>query len=171
MGMVRHTIRAAAIRERAPARVLATVNAAVGRQTTDEQFCTAVAARLRPQGEQVMAWICVAGHPAPVILRADGSLQWIEGSGALLGVLDAAALSDEEFRRSASDTLILYTDGVTEERGEGGPFGEQGLVEALSGAAGQPASEIVDRIERAVLAHGSGEPRDDIAILAVRATG
>ena len=65
MGMVRHTIRAAAIRERAPARVLATVNAAVARQTTDEQFCTAVAARLRPQGEQVMAWICVAGHPSP----------------------------------------------------------------------------------------------------------
>jgi len=36
---------------------------------------------------------------------------------------------------------------------------------------GAAASEIVDRIERAVLAHGSGEPRDDIAILAVRATG
>ncbi|MET1011934.1 MAG: SpoIIE family protein phosphatase [Actinomycetota bacterium] len=171
MGMVRHTIRAAAIRERAPARVLATVNAAVARQTTDEQFCTAVAARLRPQGEQVMAWICVAGHPAPVILRADGSLQWIEGSGALLGVLDDAELSDQEIRLSPGDTLILYTDGVTEERGDGGPFGEQGLVAALSGAAGQPASEIVNRIERAVLAHGSGKPRDDIAILAVRATG
>ncbi|MCD6020299.1 MAG: hypothetical protein K0R20_9 [Actinomycetia bacterium] len=36
---------------------------------------------------------------------------------------------------------------------------------------GTTASEIVSRIERAVLAHGSGEPRDDIAILAVRATG
>jgi serine phosphatase RsbU (regulator of sigma subunit) len=171
MGMVRHTIRAAAIRERAPARVLATVNAAVGRQTTDEQFCTAVAARLRPLGEQVMIWICVAGHPPPVILRADGSIQWIEASGALLGVLDDAELSDQEIRLSPGDTLILYTDGVTEERGVGGPFGERGLVAAVSDAAGQPASEIVHRIERAVLAHGSGEPRDDIAILAVRATG
>jgi PAS domain S-box-containing protein len=171
MGMVRHTIRAAAIRERAPARVLATVNAAVSRQTTDEQFCTAVAARLRPQGEQVMAWICVAGHPAPVVLRADGSLHWIEVSGALLGVLEDAALSEQEIRLSPSDTLILYTDGVTEERGDGGAFGERGLVAALADAAGQPASEIVERIERAVLAHGSGEPRDDIAILAVRATG
>lgn len=171
MGMVRHTIRAAAIRERAPARVLATVNAAVGRQTTDEQFCTAVAVRLRPQGDQVMAWISVAGHPAPVIVRADGSLHWIEASGALLGVLDDAQLSDQEIRLSPGDTLILYTDGVTEERGDGRPFGEQGLVAALADAAGRPASEIVHRIERAVLAHGSGEPRDDIAILAVRATG
>ena len=67
--------------------------------------------------------------------------------------------------------MILYTDGVTEELGEGGPFGEQGLVAAVSDAVGQPASEIVNRIERAVLAHGSGKPRDDIAILAVRATG
>ena len=98
MGMVRHTIRAAAIRERAPARVLATVNAAVGRQTSEEQFCTAVAARLRPQGDQVIAWICVAGHPPPVILRSDGSLQWIRGAGALLGVFDDAELAEDELR-------------------------------------------------------------------------
>jgi serine phosphatase RsbU (regulator of sigma subunit) len=60
---------------------------------------------------------------------------------------------------------------VTEERGEQGAFGEEGLAAVLQGAIGATASEIVDRIEGAVLAHGSGEPRDDIAILAVRATG
>ena len=171
MGMVRHTIRAAAIRERAPARVLATVNAAVGRQTSEEQFCTAVAARLRPQDDQVIVWISVAGHPPPVILRGDGSMQWIRGAGALLGVFDDAQLAEDELRLAAGDTLIMYTDGVTEERGEQGAFGEEGLAAVLQGAAGATASEIVDRIEGAVLAHGSGEPRDDIAILAVRATG
>ena len=171
MGMVRHTIRAAAIRERAPARVLATVNAAVGRQTSEEQFCTAVAARLRPQGDRVIAWICVAGHPPPVIVRADGSLHWIRGAGALLGVFDDANLADEEVRLAAGDTLVLYTDGVTEEGGAERPFGEEGLAAILRAAAGATTSEIVGRIEEAVIAHGSGEPRDDIAILAVRATG
>jgi PAS domain S-box-containing protein len=171
MGMVRHTIRAAAIRERAPARVLATVNSAVARQTSEEQFCTAVAARLRPQGDQVIVWISVAGHPAPVILRADGSLQWIRASGALLGVFDDAELAEDELRLAAGDTLILYTDGVTEERGAERAFGEDGLAAVLGEATGATATEIVDRIERAVLAHGSGEPKDDIAILAVRATG
>jgi serine phosphatase RsbU (regulator of sigma subunit) len=171
MGMVRHTIRAAAIRERAPAKVLATVNAAVRRQTTEEQFCTAVAARLRPYADQVLAWVCVAGHPPPAILRADGSVRWIEGSGALLGVFEDSELSDQEIRLAPGDTLVLYTDGVTEERGEHGAFGERGLAAALESAAGASAAEIVDRIERAVLAHGSGEPRDDIAILVVRATG
>jgi PAS domain S-box-containing protein len=171
MGMVRHTIRAAAIRERAPTRVLATVNAAVGRQTSEDQFCTAVAARLRPQDDQVIVWICVAGHPAPVILRGDGSLHWIRGVGALLGVFDDAELAEDELRLAAGDTLVLYTDGVTEERGADGAFGEEGLAAVLQGAAGATATEIVHRIEGAVLAHGSGEPRDDIAILAVKATG
>jgi PAS domain S-box-containing protein len=170
MGMVRHTIRAAAIRERAPARVLATVNAAVGRQTSEEQFCTAVAARLRPRDDQVIVWISVAGHPPPVILRRDGSLQWIRGAGALLGVFDDAELAEDELRLAAGDTLVMYTDGVIEERGVDGAFGEEGLAAVLQGAAGATATEIVDRIEGAVLAHGSGEPRDDIAILAVRAT-
>jgi PAS domain S-box-containing protein len=171
MGMVRHTIRAAAIRERAPARVLGMVNAAVGRQTSEEQFCTAVAARLRPQDHQVVVWISVAGHPSPVVLRADGSLQWIRGAGALLGVFDDAELVEDELRLAAGDTLVLYTDGVTEERGADGAFGEEGLAAVLQAAAGATATEIVDRIEGAVLTHGSGEPRDDIAILAVKATG
>ncbi len=171
MGMVRHTIRAAAIRERAPARVLSTVNAAVGRQTSEDQFCTAIAARLRPQEDQVIVWICVAGHPPPLVLRGDGSLHWIRGAGALLGVFEDARLAEDELRLAPGDTLILYTDGVTEERGVQGAFGEDGLTAVLEGAAGASAAEIVDRIERAVLAHGQGEPRDDIAILAVRATG
>jgi PAS domain S-box-containing protein len=172
MGMVRHTIRAAAIRERAPARVLATVNSAVARQTTEEQFCTAVAARVRPLDNQVIVWISVAGHPSPVILRADGSLQWIRAAGALLGVFEDAELAEDEIRLAAGDTLILYTDGVTEERGDAErTFGEEGLAAVLREAAGATAEDIVDRIERAVLAHGSGEPKDDIAILAVRATG
>jgi hypothetical protein len=171
MGMVRHTIRATAIRERAPSRVLAVVNAAVARETGHDHFCTAVAARLRPNQGQLLTWISVAGHPPPVILRANGTLEWIRSAGALLGVLDDPGLSDQELRLAPGDTLVLYTDGVTEERGPEGPFGEERLAAVLRESAGATASEIVSRIERAVLSHGSGSPRDDIAILAVRATG
>ena len=91
-----------------------------------------------------------------MILRADGSLQWIRGAGALLGVFDDAELTEDELRLSPGDTLILYTDGVTEERGTERAFGEEGLAAVLREAAGATATEIVDRIERAVLAHGSG---------------
>ena len=171
MGLVRHTIRATAIRERAPARILGIVNRVVARESLEDQFCTAVAGRLRPHDGHLIAWLSVAGHPSPVILRADGSLQWIRRAGALLGVLDDPELSDEEHRLGPGDTLVLYTDGVTEERGPAGPFGEEGLAGVLRSAVGASAAEIVGRIEEAVLAHGTGDPRDDIAILAVRVTG
>ena len=170
MGMVRHTIRAAAIRERAPARVLATVNAALG-QADDRRAVLHRGRRAPPATGRAGDDLDLRGGAPPAgILRADGSLQWIEASGALLG---SSTTPSSPTRRSALPRrhVILYTDGVTEERGVGGPFGERGLVAAVSDAAGQTASEIVHRIERAVLAHGPGEPRDDIAILAVRATG
>jgi PAS domain S-box-containing protein len=171
MGMVRHTIRAAAIRERAPARVLATVNAAVARQTSDDQFCTAVAARLRPHADRLSAWIAVAGHPRPLLRRADGSVGWVETTGALLGVFDDAELGEVELSLGPGDVLVLYTDGVTEVRDDAGQLGEDGLASAVAGAANGTASEIADAIEEAVREKEPDEPRDDIAILVLRVTG
>jgi PAS domain S-box-containing protein len=169
MGMIRHTIRAAAIRERAPARVLATVNTAVARQTSDEQFCTAVAARLRPQADRLSVWIAVAGHPRPLVHRTDGSTTWVPTTGALLGVFDDAELSELELSLGPGDVLVLYTDGVSEVRDEAGQLGEEGVAAAVARAAGGTASEIADAIEEAVR-EKDREPRDDIAILVVRVT-
>ena len=172
MVMVRHTIRAAAMRERAPARVLSTLNAAVARQSRDDQFCTVVTARIRPQPDRVLAWLSVAGHPPPLVLRADGSIRWVRRSGDVVGIFDDAELAEVEMALHPGDTLVLYTDGVTDERNaDGQEFGEEGLLAAASFASGASAAEIVDRIEAAVLSHGPGEPRDDIAILAMRVTG
>ncbi|HET9671953.1 MAG TPA: PAS domain S-box protein [Actinomycetota bacterium] len=171
MGMVRHTIRAAAIRERAPSRVLGTVNAAVRRQTDDAQFCTAVAVRLRPQADRVTAWVAVAGHPPPLLVRSDGSTSWVGPTGALLGVFEDAEVSDAELTLARGDVLVLYTDGVTEVRDAEGELGEGGLAAAVEGAAGRTAFEIADAIEGAVRAKAPDEPRDDIAILVVRVTG
>ena len=170
MGMIRHTIRAAAIRERAPARVLSTVNAAVARQTSDEQFCTAIAARLRPRADRLSVWIAVAGHPRPLVRRADGSVSWVPTTGALLGVFDDAELGELELSLAPGDVLVLYTDGVSEVRDEAGQLGEEGVSEAVARAAGGTATEIADAIEDAVRAKDD-EPRDDIAILVVRVTG
>jgi serine phosphatase RsbU (regulator of sigma subunit) len=93
----------------------------------------------------------------------------VRRSGDVVGIFDDAELSEVEIALGRGDTLVLYTDGVTDERdGDGRTFGEEGLLAATSSAVGAAASEIVGRIERAVLEHGMGEPRDDIAILAMR---
>ena len=64
--------------------------------------------------------------------------------------------------------MLLYTDGVTEAGSRGAPFGQHGLASLLQGLAGRQPQEVVDAVETAVVGAQSGEPRDDIALLALR---
>jgi len=67
------------------------------------------------------------------------------------------------------DAVVLYTDGVVEERDdEGRPFGQERVQQVLREAAGRSAAQIVDAIVGAVTAFSSREPRDDIAVVVVR---
>jgi phosphoserine phosphatase RsbU/P len=62
---------------------------------------------------------------------------------------------------------LLYTDGVTEAGPRGQPFGEQGVASVLRGLAGVSPQAVVDAVERAAVAAQPGDPRDDIALLAI----
>jgi phosphoserine phosphatase RsbU/P len=66
------------------------------------------------------------------------------------------------------DTLLAYTDGVTERRAGREQFGPERLLAAAATAAGQPASRLITAVRSAVEAFSSS-PRDDIALLAIRA--
>jgi serine phosphatase RsbU (regulator of sigma subunit) len=69
------------------------------------------------------------------------------------------------------DAVVLYTDGVVEERDDhGATFGQDRLQEVLQEATGSTAAEIVDRIVNAVTAFSGREPRDDVAVVALRVT-
>jgi serine phosphatase RsbU (regulator of sigma subunit) len=74
---------------------------------------------------------------------------------------------DTELELDAGDVLLLYTDGVTEAGARDAPFGEQGLVALLSSLAGREPQEVVDAVEQAVVGAQEGQPRDDVALLAV----
>ena len=63
--------------------------------------------------------------------------------------------------------MLLYTDGVTEAGRRDHPLGQAGVVDLLTGLAGQTPQAIVDAVERAVVGAQEGEPRDDIALLAL----
>jgi serine phosphatase RsbU (regulator of sigma subunit) len=67
------------------------------------------------------------------------------------------------------DLLLLYTDGVTEVSTSDVALGERLMLETLRDSAGRSAAEVVEAVERAAVEVQSGEPRDDIALLAVRA--
>jgi serine phosphatase RsbU (regulator of sigma subunit) len=67
---------------------------------------------------------------------------------------------------SVGDTLVLYTDGVTEAGGGDGGLGEDGLADVVRAAQGLPPSAVLSRIEEAVAERGT--LRDDVALLAAR---
>lgn len=170
-GLVRHSLRSAVVHEDRPAQVLTHTNAAILDQIDDDRFCTAaflcVTASTPPgQGVQVVA--SSAGHPRPVLVRADGHAEPIDCAGTLLGVVADPVLSDVEVTLGPGDAVVLYTDGVTEARRRGQLFDECRLLVALAELAGEPAEAMASGLHDAVRTYRDGTS-DDIAIVVVQA--
>jgi sigma-B regulation protein RsbU (phosphoserine phosphatase) len=111
-----------------------------------------------------------AGHPAPLLLRSGGPVEEVGCSGRVLGVFDDAELKDTSLRLMPGEALVLYTDGVTEARSPDGDFfGEERLRRLLGSCSGCDAETIAGRIKNVVLDFQEGYPRDDLAVLVLRA--
>ena len=82
-------------------------------------------------------------------------------------MLEDATVHDAEFGLHPHDLMLLYTDGVTEAGPRDAPLGQRGLTALIRGLAGRTPEQIVDAVEQAVVAAQPGEPRDDIALLAL----
>ena len=167
--LARYTLRTLGAQETSPAEVLRKLNDALLRQRTDRRFCTVAYASLQVNGGG-SADVCLAtgGHPLPYVLRRDGTVETVGEPGTLLGVLPDVRLSDTAVQLRHGDVMVLYTDGVTEARGPGGMLGSDRLAAVLASCAGFDAKSVAARIESAALEIQEGNPRDDIAILAVR---
>ncbi|HJP66650.1 MAG TPA: GAF domain-containing protein [Actinomycetota bacterium] len=170
MGMIRHSLRAAALQERLPSRILRVINDALRQQTGEERFATLTYVRLEAAGAGVQMTVSSGGHPLPILMQRDGSLRAVGHPGVLLGPFPDPWLDDQRAALSPGDTLVLYTDGVTERRRGEEFFGEHRLAELLRSSVGMSAATIAERIEQAVDGFGPDAPRDDIAILALKVT-
>ena len=170
-GVARYTVRAIASAVQGPADVLAELNDAVLRQASSDRFLTAIFASIEPQGDQLKVTLAVGGHPPPLVLRDDETVEWVEGShGSLLGVFPDPVLVNQQLVLRPGDAVVLYTDGVIEARNENGEeFGFERLSELLGTCGGRSAEGIARRIERSVLDHRGERTEDDLAIVVVRA--
>jgi sigma-B regulation protein RsbU (phosphoserine phosphatase) len=163
----RYTIRAAAIHETAPARVLETVNTALLAEPSaggDTPFVTALFARVEPAATGTRVVFASAGHPLPTVLRTDGSTGTVGSPGTLLGVLPAVDVGDSAVDLAPGDTFVLITDGV-HDSGRPVRLQQEGLEDVLSQCAGMTAGQVVERVHAAV----ATAQRDDIAIVAMTA--
>jgi PAS domain S-box-containing protein len=167
--LARYTLRAAAMRERLPSRTLAVLNEALLRQRSDRRFCTVAYAYIEKLDRGARAGISAGGHPLPLLLRADGSVEPVGAPGTLLGVVPDPTLEDQAVMLEPGDALIFYTDGVIESRpGSGGVLDERRLAELVATCAGRDADAIAAKVEEAAVLSQGGRPRDDIAVLVLR---
>ena len=168
MGLARYTIRTAALAEGRPSRILETLNQAFLRQTKDHRFCTACCVRIRRSGYGTRMTVSTGGHPLPVVLHDDGTIAEVGSPGTILGVFEDPVLSDHAVDLAVGDALVLYTDGVTDERKDDEEFGEARLYDVLSTLSAGSARDIADGVLEAVVGFRTEEPRDDIAILVMK---
>jgi integral membrane sensor domain MASE1 len=166
--LARYTLRAAADYEQLPSRILAELNHAIRRQTP-RQSCTAAYLRVELNGgDGVLATIASGGHPSPLLLRAEGSVERFGSGSLVLGVEEDAGLTDRSITLGPGDALLLYTDGLTDAYAPRRITTEDDLATVLIPLVGLHASEVARQVTRAMLPEGWGRPRDDILLFVLR---
>ncbi|MBB4716300.1 serine phosphatase RsbU (regulator of sigma subunit) [Streptomyces luteogriseus] len=170
-GKIRNTLHALLPMADDHAKLLRLVNNAM-RSSHHTRFATLVMASVRREEREVSLRLTSAGHPAPLIIRRDGTVEEADTGGTLIGVLPTITSRTARVRLAPGETCLLFTDGVTEARG--GPlgdtmFGDQRLKRAAAECAGLPAEAVVERVQM-VTSQWIGDGRhDDIAVLAITA--
>jgi len=140
------------------------------RQSWGERFVSVLAAVAEPADEGVMVHYASGGHPPPVLRRADGTAVSLSGAGPLIGLFpDAPPPRAHSIHLHAGDSLLLYTDGITDTRNGDDWFDVPALCDAVQAAPiGATAHDLLAHVMTSVGRHG--RQRDDRALLVFRAT-
>ncbi|UIX35348.1 SpoIIE family protein phosphatase [Streptomyces sp. GQFP] len=171
-GLARHALRLLAREGFGGPAVLERLNSAILDEGARSRFLTLLYGELWPQedGSAVLKVVC-AGHPLPLRLRQDGTVEPAAEPQPLLGVLEDLELYEQTITLDPGDVLLCVTDGVTERREGTRMLGDDGLTDVLKTCTGLTAGAVAARIMRAVERFASDAPSDDMAILAMRVPG
>ncbi|MFB7757192.1 PP2C family protein-serine/threonine phosphatase [Streptomyces sp. NPDC056121] len=169
--LTRYTLRAAALHEGDPVTVLTTLNTVLHERYSsgDTRFCTAIFGVLEPDDGHVGVHLASGGHPSALIQRADGTADYLPTPGGMLiGVLPQAQFTAARARLLPGDTLLLYTDGLTEARiGPGRELYGEDALRTFTAAQPPAGPQALITALTALLA-GFGEGLDDdTALLAL----
>ncbi|MFF4284670.1 SpoIIE family protein phosphatase [Streptomyces sp. NPDC001633] len=168
-GLARHALRLLAREGFGGPAVLERLNAAILDEGARSRFLTLLYGELWPQddGSALLKVVC-AGHPLPLRLRQDGTVEPAAEPQPLLGVMDDLELYEQTVTLDPGDVLLCVTDGVTERREGARMLGDDGLTDVLTTCTGLTAGAVAARVLRAVERFAAEPASDDMAILAMR---
>ncbi|NBM20403.1 SpoIIE family protein phosphatase [Streptomyces sp. GC420] len=170
-GKIRNTLQALLPLAGDHQRVLSLLNGALF-ASSHTRFATLALASARRIGDSVRVRLTSAGHPAPLVVRADGSVEAAVTRGTLVGVLPEVHSTSCTVTLAPGETCVLYTDGITEARGGplgDGMFGEERLERALRDCAGMPAEAVVEHVLMLADQWIGAGGHDDMAVVAITA--
>lgn len=166
--LARYTMRTAATLHETPDAILMDLNAALLMDSAEPMLtCTAVYGAIDLQTGDAAITLAVAGHPPPLIVRADGGVETTPAHGTMLGVIDDPAFTTCDVNLGRGDAIVLCSDGILDTTIDAIRVDEQRVAELLSGAPQASAQALVDRLVHA-LRMNERPLRDDIAIMALR---
>lgn len=163
--LARHTVRATA--GLGPAGAVARVHEAI-RASGEHTYVTLCCAELRPTPDGIEASVTTAGHPEPWLVKTDGTVSRLEVTGPLVGALDAPRFGTQNLRLDPGALLFICSDGLPEARRNGEFFGDHRLGALLAALAAQPPEAMLQRLEQEIVRFTGGNPRDDLAMFALR---
>jgi PAS domain S-box-containing protein len=167
--LVRHTVKTGARFDPRPAEVMRLANDVL-RDQPEMSIVTAVCAHLRETDRGVDAAVVSAGHPLPLRVGPERTVVPVGRHSLVLGAVDEGEWEESVTTLTPSDTLLFYTDGVTELPGETDRFGEQRLFEAIA-AGPNGAADLIARLERRLDEFQASDRSDDRAMLAIEWIG
>ena len=148
---------------RQPASMLRSVNKLFYESTPPEHFATLFFGAYDDRTRRLRYANC--GHLPPFLLRADGRVERLPGTATVLGVFKEWSSEESVVDLAPGDTLVLFSDGVTEAGVETeAEFGDDGLLAVIRANQGASAETLVNAIISAV----AGEKEDDVTVVAIR---
>jgi serine phosphatase RsbU (regulator of sigma subunit) len=169
-GLVRHTIRSAAMMGMTPSRILDHANNAMlngAGAIPSGVYCTIALAALTTSVDGSKIVVSCGGHPPPIVRRADGQVETLAARGRLLGYFPTVDADEVEVDLGPGDTLVAFTDGVIERHSDSRWFSEHDLIELVT-TNDLGADALAGKICDTVLAAFDTRPNDDMAILVLR---
>jgi serine phosphatase RsbU (regulator of sigma subunit) len=169
--LARYTLRALAGRESCPAKLVAELNTVMLRQELHGRFCTLIAVHLQPQDGRVTGHVVCAGHPAAIVVPAEGAAREVGTCGTLIGVVAAPVLQATPVELAPGDTMLLFTDGLLEAGAPSRLLGLSDVDEVAQRHRGRPIETLSQALVDLADETAGGSARDDLAILAARVPG